>query len=81
MMLVENGKSVFFTYSVTYKMSEVGWAHRYDHYMKTGSDSINYLMLLVSFCVVITLAFVAVTLLRKVLGRDFDKISRWFNLR
>ena len=81
MLVEDDGRSVFFTYSVTYKMSDVGWAHRYDHYMKTGSDSINYSMLLVSFCVVITLALVAVTLLKNVLNKDFDRISRWLNLR
>jgi Endomembrane protein 70 len=54
--------------------SEVGWANRYDHYMKTESDSIHYLSLLASTGLIISLlAFVARSL-KNVLRRDIELI-------
>jgi Endomembrane protein 70 len=60
-----------FTYSVTYKMSELSWAHRYEHYMKTQTDFIHYESLLYSTCLVLCFCYFAYSLIGRVIEADF----------
>jgi transmembrane 9 superfamily protein 2/4 len=54
-VISSESSSAVFTYSVSFKMSDVGWAHRYDHYMKTERDNIHYLNLFASIGLTISL--------------------------
>ena len=39
---LKNFHKIAFTYSVKFVESEMAWAHRLDHYVKTGDEKIHY---------------------------------------
>lgn len=67
--------TIHYTFSIEFFNSNLGWAHRYDHYMKTESDSIHYWNLFASICLIISLFLFVAQSLRSVLSKDIEMIK------
>lgn len=74
--VLEVGKKVTFTYSITTKVNKnLTWQTRLDHYTKAGNDEIHLMQIIVSFSIVIAGAIAVIMILQKLLKKDFSRIE------
>ena len=63
-LYLEPGKKVTFTWSLTQKSNpNLTWKTRMDHYMKTGSDDIHLMQLIISFSIVVGFGIIVALIL------------------
>ena len=61
-----------YTYSVSFELSKVKWASRWDVYLYTSNSKVHWLSILNSFGMVLLLSFIIANVFRKAVSRDIN---------
>lgn len=72
---IKNGK-IIFTYSVTWKPSNIRWASRWDAYLEMGDVQIHWFSIVNSIVVVLFLAGILTMIIVRTLRRDIAQYNR-----
>ena len=74
--LYKNDTRVSYTYEFKIKPSDTVWAHRFDHYVKTGKDYVHHLQFLLSCLIAFISSAALYAILKRALSSDYDKSER-----
>ena len=70
------GSEIQFTYSVTWRKVDTLWAHRFDHYIKTGNDKVHHLQFFGSVLIAFVATFGIFRILQATLAKDMNRLMR-----
>lgn len=73
---VKDGEKIYFTYSVTWKPSNIRWASRWDAYLEMGDVQIHWFSIVNSIVVVLFLAGILTMIIVRTLRRDIAQYNR-----
>jgi len=73
---ITDGGKIYFTYSVTWKPSNIRWASRWDAYLEMGDVQIHWFSIVNSIVVVLFLAGILTMIIVRTLRRDIAQYNR-----
>ena len=59
-----------------FEESKTVWAHRFDHYIKLGSDRVHHIQFASSVLIAFIITFIVFKILQRTLNKDLDKLTR-----